>query len=127
MTKGKLIFTPLLPLMVASVFSSASFAGTKTCTGTVEKVGLHAPDKLMLKLSSMNKPVFICSPEYKWTVAGTSYTTSAETCKMMFSMLMHAKSTQANMGSVWFDGDDVPTDCSSWGSWKRANVRYFTY
>ena len=112
-----------LPLLVCVT----SLAGTITCTGTVAKLGLHAPDKLMLKLSSMNNPVFICSPEYKWTVAGTSYTTSAEMCKMMLSMLMHAKSTHADMGSIYFDGNDVPTDCGSWGSWKRVNVRYFTY
>ena len=114
----------LVPL---ALIANITFAGTIQCTGTVEKVGLHAPDKLMLKVSSMNQGVFICSPEYKWTVAGTSYTTGAETCKAMLSMFMHAKSTQADMGRIWFDGDDVPTDCSSWGSWKRANVRYFTY
>ncbi|WP_083707598.1 hypothetical protein [Pseudoalteromonas sp. EB27] len=118
------LLTALLPLLF---LSTISVAGTLTCAGKVEKVALHAPDKLMLKLTSMNQSVFICSPEYKWTVPGTSYTTSAETCKVMISMLMHAKSTQADMGNVWFDGSDVPSSCSGWSSWKKANVRYFAY
>lgn len=120
----KLLTIPLIPLLL---LSTNSLAGTLTCTGKVEKIALHAPDKLMLKLTSMNSPVFICSPEYKWTVPGTSYTTSAETCKVMLSMLMHAKSTQADIGKVWFDGSDVPSSCSGWSSWKKANVRYFGY
>lgn len=109
------------------VCSSFAHAGTITCNGTVDRIGLHAPDRIMLKLSSMSNPVFICNPNKEWGVPGTTYTTSSETCKSMLSMLMHAKSTNAQMGSVWFDGDDVPSSCNEWGSWKKANVRYFVY
>lgn len=112
---------------VLFLFSTLCFGGTIQCSGTVEKLGLHAPDKLMLKLSSMNRAVFICSPSYNWEVAGTTYTTSAETCKSMLSMLMHAKATNAEMGNVWFDGDSVPASCDSWESWKLANIRFFLY
>ncbi len=117
--KKLVLFLALLP--------SFSLAATLQCTGVVEKIGLHASDKIMLKLSSMNKAVFICSPNSEWVVSGTGYKTSAETCKSMLSMLMHAKSTNAAMGNVWFDGDHVPASCSSWESWKTANVRYFLY
>lgn len=115
----------LLLLFLALPFSCV--AATLTCTGTVEKLGLHAPDKIMLKLSSMNTAVFICDPSANWSVSGTSYTTSAETCKTMLSMLMHAKSMGSEMGSVWFDGDDVPSNCTEWESWQEANVRAFLY
>ncbi|MET1257411.1 hypothetical protein [Aliikangiella maris] len=81
----------------------------------------------MLKLSSMNKAIFICSPNSEWNIPGGGYKTSAETCKSMLSMLMHAKSTKAEMGSVWLDGDDVPASCNAWGDWKSANVRFFLY
>jgi len=116
----KLIF--LLYFMSFSVT-----AGTLTCAGTVEKIGLHATDSLMVRLSSMNTAVFVCNPNANWVVTGTSYQTGAETCKVMMSMFMTAKATGKSVGSVWFDGDDVPENCSSWDPWKRANVRYFLY
>ena len=47
-----------------------TFAGALYCGGKVEKLGLHASDQIMLKLSSMNQAVFICSPNKKWTVVG---------------------------------------------------------
>ena len=105
------------------LFPLSSLAATLQCTGTVEKLGLHAPNRIMLKLSSMNTAVFICNPNSNWSVPGTSYTTSAETCKT----IMHAKSIDSQMGSVWFDGDSVPASCSDWGSWQNANVRFFLY
>jgi hypothetical protein len=114
-------------VLALSLISLTTNAATLQCSGTVENIGLHAPDKIMLRLSSMNTAVFICNPSELWTVSGTSYKTSAETCKMMVSMLMHAKSTKAEMGNVWFDGDDVPESCNSWQSWKTTNVRMFLY
>ena len=114
-------------IFVLAIFSSFSYAATISCTGVVEKIGLHASDRLMLKLSSMNTAVFICKTNDEWSVSGTGYKTSAETCKTMMSMLMHAKTTKAEIGSVWFDGDDVPSSCSNWKNWKSANVRYFLY
>jgi hypothetical protein len=109
------------------LFSTICYGSTLQCSGTVDKLGLHASDKIMLKLSTMNRAVFICSPSYDWEVAGTNYKTSSETCKSMLSMLMHAKATNAQMGNVWFDGDNVPESCDEWSSWKTANVRYFIY
>ncbi|MBW3532989.1 MULTISPECIES: hypothetical protein [Shewanella] len=114
-------------ILALFILTTYSHAATIQCGGTVEKVGLHAPDGIMLKLSSMNNAVFICNPNSEWSVSGTPYITSAETCKSMLSMLMHAKATQADMGSVWFDGDDVPATCSTWEAWKHTNVRYFLY
>ncbi|NQY62440.1 MAG: hypothetical protein HRT38_01755 [Alteromonadaceae bacterium] len=114
-------------LFFSFFFSSLSFGGTIQCGGTVEKIGLHANNRILLKLSSMNTKVFICTIDAEWTVSGTSYKTSAETCKAMLSMLMHAKATKADMGAVWFDGDDVPESCNGWLEWKTTNVRHFMY
>jgi len=107
--------------------SATAFAGTLQCTGTVEKLGLHSNDRILLKLSSMNNAVFICNPNANWSVPGTGYQTSPETCMAMLSMLMHAKATESEMGQVWFDGDNVPSSCNSWQSWQSVNVRYFLY
>ncbi|NOU49183.1 hypothetical protein HG263_01270 [Pseudoalteromonas sp. JBTF-M23] len=114
-------------LLLLLIMSPPVLSGTIKCTGTVEKLGLHSSNKIMLKLSSMNQAVFICQPNQEWSVPGTNYKTSPEMCNSLLSMLMHAKSTNAQMGSVWFDGDDVPTSCNGWESWKTANIRYFLY
>ncbi|MBL1292880.1 MAG: hypothetical protein COB61_003310 [Thiotrichales bacterium] len=115
-------------LIILLYFMSFSVtAGTLTCAGTVEQIGLHATDSLMVRLSSMNAAVFVCNPNTNWVVTGTPYQTGAETCKTMMSMFMMAKATGKSVGTVWFDGDDVPQDCSSWGAWKKANVRHFLY
>ena len=29
------------------------------------------------------------------------------------------------LASVWFDGDQVPATCNSWGTWENANIRHF--
>ena len=90
-------------LFLLLLVSSMSFAGATSCNGTVEKIGLHSPDKILLKLSDMNTPVFICNTNATWTVPGTGYTTEPETCKTMISMFMHAKATDIEIG-VTFDG-----------------------
>jgi hypothetical protein len=114
-------------IILLALFSSVASGGTLVCGGKVDKLGLHATDKLMLKLTSMNTAVFICSPNKLWEVSGATYKTSPETCRTIISFLMHAKTTGLDMGSVYFDGDDVPANCNSWESWKNANIRHFLY
>lgn len=60
----KKLFTGLL---LASSFSVAS--AELVCGGTVDVLAYHANNKLMLKLSNMNVPVFFCSPDSEWVVA----------------------------------------------------------
>jgi hypothetical protein len=81
----------------------------------------------MLRLSSMNTPVFFCHPNATFVVTGTTYTTSAETCRAMVAMLITARETGRTIESMYFDGDDVPATCDAWGGWKSANVRFFSY
>jgi hypothetical protein len=58
--------------LIIFLFSTMCLGGTITCSGTVDKLGLHASDKIMLKLSTMNRAVFICSPSYDWEVGAQS-------------------------------------------------------
>ena len=115
----------LMSLLVA-LWVPASLAGTVVCSGTVDKVAFHASDKLMLRLSSMDAGVFICSFSSVWSVSGTSYTTAPETCKAFHSMLLSAQALGTHINSMYFDGDQVPAACNQWGAWKSANIRYFS-
>jgi hypothetical protein len=109
------------------ILSSTSYAATLVCPGTVKVIAYHSPDRIMVQTSTMNRPVFVCNPGAKWSVSGTSYSTSAETCKSLLSMFMHAKASKLRINSLYFDGSDVPTKCNGWGAWKRANIRFITY
>ncbi|WP_419812034.1 hypothetical protein [Bacterioplanoides sp.] len=117
-------------LVALFLFSSTMhfcYAETVLCKGKVDKIGFHASNLLMLKLSSMNTGVIICNTEEEFTVPGTGHSTGPEMCKALLSMLMHAKAAQIDMGTVWFDGDNVPADCESWKPWAHANIRHFMY
>lgn len=113
--------------MVLAITSVNSFGGTVVCTGTVDALAYHAGEGLMLRLSSMNTPVFICSPDSTWSVSGTLYTTPPQSCKALYASFLTAKVTRASLPAVYFDGDEVPTACNTWASWSRANIRFFNF
>lgn len=114
-------------ILCSLLFSTNLFAGTVICSGTVDSVAYHANDKLMVKLSSMNYPVFFCNPSAQWTVAGSSYVMSAETCKTIFSMFLTAKASKQTISSVYFDGDSAPASCSTFAPWSSVFVRFVQY
>lgn len=101
-------------------------AGTVVCEGTVDTLAYHANNKLMIKLSSMNRPVFFCSPDSEWTVAGTDYKTGPQSCQTLYSTFLAAQMAGKTLKNVYFDGDQVPASCNEWASWANANIRYFT-
>ena len=115
----------LLLVSTALFFHAHANAGTIVCSGTVEDISYHANDKLMIRLSSMNVPIFICNPSAEWVVAGTSYRTSAETCKTLFSTFLAARISGQEIRSLYLDGADVPASCGAWEPWKSANIRHF--
>lgn len=102
-------------------------AGTVVCAGRVVQISYHASDRFMLQLDSMNKPVFFCSSSSTWSVAGTSHTTSPETCKALVAMFLAAKLADRTLEKVYFDGDAVPVSCDAWESFTSANLRYFAW
>lgn len=119
----------LASLLCAGVLNS--YAGTVVCGGTVQSVAYHttASEKgqLMIKLSGMNTPVFICSPDVTWAVGGTTFTTTAASCKAMYASFLAAKASGTPISTIYFDGDQVPAACNAWAAWSVANVRYFEF
>jgi len=117
-----------LGLACALLASTNIYAGTLVCTGTVDSVAYHGNDKLMIKLSSMNTPVFFCNPNQAWTAPGaTGRVMNGETCKVVFSMFLTAKATGESISRVHFDGDNVPTSCNGFSSWTDVFIRYVNY
>jgi hypothetical protein len=106
---------------------SPAVAAQLVCSGQIAQLTYHSPDRFMIRLSSMNNEVFFCNTSSTWTVSGTTYTTSAETCRAMVALFMAAKLTGQAVTSMYFDGDQVPSTCSSWAAWSYANVRYFQW
>ena len=106
---------------------SSAMAGTVVCSGTVEALSYHASGTFMIRLSSMNIPVFFCRPDSEFSVSGTTYTTPPETCKTLYATFLAARESGRTISGMYFDGDDVPTTCDTWGPWKSANIRYFVY
>lgn len=110
------------------LFSTSLLAGTLVCSGTVETVAYHGNDKLMVKLSSMNGPIFFCNPNEPWSVSGAQgRVMNPETCKAVFSMFLSARATGENISRVHFDGDAVPSSCTEFAPFTDVFVRYVKY
>lgn len=121
------IYKKSLSVLVATLLSFQVNAATVACTGTVEELSYHASNQLMIRLSSMNTPVYICNPSSEWVVPGTAYRTSAETCRVLYSTFLTARVSGIPIRNLYFDGDDVPATCDTWGSWKSANIRHYKF
>jgi hypothetical protein len=123
--KGKLVASIFAAV---SLMSGAASAGSITCSGTVELISFHAPDRFMVRLSSMDMPVFFCTTNATWSISGAGgFTTSPETCRAFVAMFIAARESGRSFGGIWLDGDDAPASCNAWGSWKSANIRHFLY
>lgn len=115
-------------LVLTSVLAGQASAGELWCAGTVENVGFHSPGRLMLKLSSMNTPVFICSTDETWAPAGANgYSTTPAACKTLYATLLAARTSGTALQTVLFDGGQVPAACNGWANWANANVRYVVH
>jgi hypothetical protein len=118
----------ILSLALSVTATLNTYAATVACGGTVAKLAYHQPGRLMLQLSSMNVPVFICSPDSEWIVPGSlAGNTSAATCKTLYATLLSAKLTGATINAMHLDGDQVPASCNSFTNWTNVNVRYFEH
>jgi hypothetical protein len=111
---------------LSTLIVTCATAADLTCAGTVDKLAFHAPGRLMIKLSSMNTPVFICSTDAVWTPAGSNgYSTTPEACRAIYATMLAARTTGATVNYIHFDGAEVPASCTGWGPWANANIRYF--
>lgn len=82
----------------------------------------------MMRLSSMNAAISICSLNSEWMVSGSlAGNTTASACKAIYATMLTARSSGRPMTSVYFDGDAVPTACSSFVFMTLVNIRYFAF
>lgn len=103
------------------VIPSLCFAGGDFfCTGTVETIGIHSPDKVILRLSGMNTSVVICNLNQ---TLGTVYPVSPQQCKAAYATLLLI-STLRKQTTVWFDNTTTGTNCSNFAPWEMATARY---
>ena len=117
----------ILILIMAVFCSVAVQAKSIVCAGTVTKLSYHSPNKFMIQLSSMNRPVFFCDASQEWTLAGGGRTTSPEACNTLYSTFLAAKLSNTIITNMYFDGDDVPDSCDAWDSWVNANIRHYLF
>lgn len=119
-------FIAIIGLTLPGLISPVA-AAELTCSGQIVQLNYHAPDGFMIRLSSMNGEVFFCHPNATFSVSGTGYTTSAETCRALVALFMAGKLAEKSIGVMYFDGDQVPAACSSWSPWSSANIRFFRW
>ena len=109
---------------IASAIAFSVHAGTVTCEGTVAALSYHQPGQLHLALSSMNTIVKLCSTDQEWVTPGSLYgTTTIVSCMTIYSLAVAAKKSGTTV-SITFDGDQMPSSCTSFAAWTPVNVRY---
>lgn len=114
--------------IIGMVFVVPVHAGTLVCDGTVEQVSIHQPGYVLMRLSSMNTAITICSLNSELVVSGSlSGNTTASACKAIYATMLTARSSGRPMTSVYFDGDAVPTGCGSFVFQTHVNIRYFAF
>ena len=101
------------------------YKATIVCEGKIKVLSYHANNKFLLQLETMDHPVFFCDADVQWSAAGSELTTEPDSCKAMYSNFLAAFMSGKRLASVWFDGDQVPATCNSWGTWENANIRHF--
>jgi hypothetical protein len=122
MKKVAMIF--FLAMLVSSgVAQSAAI----TCSGVITQVNFHASDSMMIKLNGMNYPVHFCRPSAVWQPAGVWYSTPPEMCRAMIAMFTAGMLSGRSIAVMYFDGDAVPSSCSSFAPWSSVSVRYFEW
>jgi hypothetical protein len=110
--------------------ATAGHAATIVCAGTVETLSFHATSTgglLMIRLSSMNLPVYFCDPDNPFAAPGSGYSVSAATCKALYATFLAAKVSGQPIANMYFDGDAAPASCNAWGSWQYMNVRHYLF
>jgi hypothetical protein len=95
------------------------------CGGKVAELAFHQPGKIVLRLSSMNSVIVICSVDGDWNVPGSrGGVTTTSSCKTMYATLLAAKHANVSLGSVVFDANVLPTACTGFTPWQEVNVRF---
>lgn len=91
-----------------------------SCSGTIDTIGVHGTDRVMLQLSGMNALVQICHLN---STIGSTYPITAEQCKAAYSTLLTAYSMGKTI-KVWFDNVQTGTSCDTFKNWEVATARW---
>ena len=111
----------LIAALFSLSFSTNSFSASSfSCTGTIDEVGVHGTDRVMLKLSSMAGIAQICNVSQN---LGSMYTISPEQCKLAYSTLLAAYAMDKTI-NVFFDNVEVGTSCGTLQDWEVATARW---
>jgi hypothetical protein len=117
-------FRALLAACSIAFGVTPAFSATVVCAGTVSRLEYTASGNIMLQLSGMNAPVFICSLDSNWNIE-PGYVTTPATCKTMYASFLAAKLSGTSINDVYFDGPSVPASCTAWALWTYANIRHY--
>jgi hypothetical protein len=98
-------------------------AATIVCAGTVAVLAYHSDGYVMLRLSSMNTEVIVCSLNQTWNFGG--FLTSPAACKTMHASFLAARLSGTPVNSVYFDAPVVPASCTGFTYMEYVSVRYF--
>lgn len=113
--------------IATAALAAHSNAATIVCTGTVDQLVYYNPGMIMVRLSSMNTAVFVCSTEATFTAPNAGYSTSPQACKVMYAGLLTAKTANTPIAAMYFDAASVPSSCGSWPEWANAQVRLYVH
>ena len=113
--------------IAAALFSAPVIvtAGTITCGGTIDMVVVHQPGFVGVKLTSMNDYAFVCRIDADYTPAGAA-TITPTVCKALYAGLVTAKVNKLNVTNLWFDGDAVPSSCTTWAGGAVSSIKCIT-
>lgn len=111
-------------LVLTLLGAPASQAGSLWCTGAVVELGVHLPNQLLVRLSSMNERAVVCFLDATYNAPGQlGGGTSATTCKALYANLLAARASGLPVQAM-LDGDQVPAQCSGFAAWSYVSARY---
>jgi len=118
--------------LLAASATTPAFAGTVVCAGTVTELtytmeGGSFDPIVLLRLSSMNTPVKVCSLSQNWTIG--VFTTTPTACKALYGAMLAARLSGNAVNDVYFDfSGSSPSTCTGWSytpTQQQASVRNY--
>jgi hypothetical protein len=112
-------FTSALILVLFSHIAQAATDAIQ-CSGKVEQIAVYSSDTIVMRLSSMNYPVTICSLS---STVGSTMPVPPSQCKAAYAALMLAMA-QDKTASVWLDNVVNGTNCQNFSRLEMATIRW---
>ncbi len=111
---------------IFTALTATANAASLYCNGgKVASLSYHGKGTIYLKMSNMNTPVGICNLDADWGPTGSmTGVTSPSSCKAIYAALLAAKHAGNTIPQLLFDGDSVPTSCTTFAHWSQVNLRF---